>query len=230
MARYDVTLQRREEIAAGTFALHFEKPAGFDFKAGQSISLALREPPAAPNSARRTFSLVSAPFEPELVVATRLRPASAYKGALMTLPVGATVRLTGPLGEMTLHEDSARAAVFIAGGIGITPFLSMLRQALHERLRHRLFLLYSNHGPESAAFLPELQALAHKHENFRLNARMTASEGRINEEMIRSVAGEAAAPIYYLAGPPAFVAAITEVLMRLGVTDDAVRGETFYGY
>ena len=230
MAKHDVALQRREEIAEGTLAFHFEKPAGFDFKAGQSVSLALRAPPAAPNSARRTFSLVSAPFEPELVVATRLREASAYKRALKALPVGTTVRLTGPLGKMTLHEDSARAAVFIAGGIGITPFMSMLRQAIHHRLRHRLFLLYSNRKPENAAFLAELQALARESENFRLHARMTASEGRIDDEAIGNFVGDAPAPIYYLAGPPAFVEAITQALMALGVTNDAVQSETFYGY
>lgn len=226
MARYDVTLKRRVEIAAGTVAFHFEKPAGFDFKAGQSVSLALREPPAA----RRTFSLVSAPFEPELVVATRLREASAFKGALMALPVGATVRLAGPAGDMTLHEDSARAAVFIAGGIGITPFMSMLHQALHERLRHPLFLLYSNRRPENAAFLAELQALAHQHESFRLEARMTASDGRITDETIRNFVGEAAAPVYYLAGPPAFVEEITKALLRSGAAGDALRSEMFYGY
>ena len=230
MARYDVTLKRRVEIAAGTFAFHFEKPAGFDFKAGQSVSLALREPPAAPNSARRTFSLASAPFEPELVIATRVRQASAYKGALMALPVGATVRLAGPAGDMTLHEDSAGAAVFIAGGIGITPFMSMLRQALHERLRHPLFLLYSNRSAEDAAFLAELQALARQHESFRLEARMTASDGRISDETIRTFVGEAAAPVYYLAGPPALVEEMTAALLRSGAPGDALRSEMFYGY
>jgi len=230
VASYDVALQRREEIAEGTFAFYFEKPAGFAFKAGQSVSLALREPPSAPNSTRRTFSLVSAPFEPELAVATRLREASTFKQALKMLPLGATVRLTGPLGKMILHEDNTRAAVFIAGGIGITPFISMLRQAIHDRLRHPLLLLYSNRRPENAAFLTELQALARQHKNFRLHARMTASEGRINEEAIRNFVSEATAPIYYLAGPPTFVEATTETLTRLGVTSDALHSEMFYGY
>jgi len=230
VASHDVTLQRREEIAEDTFAFHFERPAGFAFKAGQSISLALREPPSTPNSTRRTFSLVSAPFEPELVVATRLREASAFKRTLMTLPIGATVKLTGPVGKMTLHEDGTRAAVFIAGGIGITPFMSMLRQAIHDRLRQPLLLLYSNYSPERAAFLAELQALARKHESFGLDARMTGSGGRINEETIRNFVGEAAAPIYYLVGPPAFVTGITEALTRLGVTSGALQSEMFYGY
>ena len=230
MASYEVTLQRREVIAESTVAFHFQKPAGLEFKAGQSVSIALRDPPAAPNSTRRTFSLVSAPFEPELVVATRVRAASAYKQALARLSVGAAVKLTGPLGNMILHEDGARTAVILAGGIGITPFMSMLRQAIHDRLPHRLFLLYSNRSPENAAFLAELEALTQQHDNFRLKATMTTTEGRINDKAIRNFVGEAASPIYYLAGPPAFVDSITDALMRLGVTNDQLHSEMFYGY
>lgn len=230
MAIYDVILRKREEAARGTFAFHFEKPAGFDFMAGQSVSVALREPPVTANSARRTFSLVSAPFEPELVVATRVREASAYKSALMRLPMGTAVKLSGPIGTMTLHEDSARAAVFIAGGIGITPFISMLRQAMHDQRRHRLFLLYSNRRPEDAAFLPELQALARQHVNLSLYTAMTASDGRINQGIVRNVVREAARPIYYLAGPPALVESMTKILACIGVGNDDLRSESFYGY
>ena len=73
MARHEVALQGREDVAEGTMAFRFAKPAGFAFKSGQSVNLALLDPPAEPNSARRTFSLASAPFEPELAVATRMR-------------------------------------------------------------------------------------------------------------------------------------------------------------
>ena len=108
-------------------------------------------------SARHTFSIVSAPFENELVVATRMRD-SAFKRALKALPIGSHAAIEGPFGSLTLHNDRARPAVFIAGGIGITPFMSMLRQATQDRLPQRLLLLYSNRRPEDAAFLAELQA------------------------------------------------------------------------
>ena len=98
------------------------------------------DPPAEAGQSSRTLSLVSAPFEQELVVATRMRD-TAFKRALKALPEGASIRLSGPFGMFTLG-DTGRPAVFIAGGIGITPFMSMLRQAAEERSPQALFLAY----------------------------------------------------------------------------------------
>lgn len=230
MARHEVALLGREEVAEGTMAFRFAKPAGFAFKGGQAVSLALVHPPAEPNSARRTFSLASAPFEDELVVATRMREGSAFKRALKVLPLGTPVRLTGPLGAMTLHEDRARAAVLIAGGIGITPFRSLLLQAEHEGLAHPLLLAYSNRQRGHAAFLAELEALQRRNARFRLLARMTDAEGFVDEAALAQFTRGAPAPIYYLAGPPAMVQAMKAILARIGAGAADVRSEEFYGY
>lgn len=230
MISTEVTLAGREEVAAGTLAFHLSRPAGFEFKAGQSVTLSLIDPPPEPNSAQRIFSLASAPYEDELVVATRLRVGSAFKRALNALPLGAPIKLKGPRGLMTLHDDPARAAVFIAGGIGITPFMSMLRQAAHQRIVQPLWLLYSNRRPEDAPFLAELQELARREERFRLLARMTDVEGFIDEQIIKRCAAEAAAPVYYVAGPPAMVTALKGILRGAGASDADVRSEQFYGY
>ena len=230
MARHEVALTRREEIAEGTMAFHFEKPAGFSFKPGQSASFTLLDPPDEPNSVRRTFSLAGAPFEPELMIATRMREGSGFKRALKALALGSKVRLSGPLGDMTLHEDAGRAAVLIAGGIGITPFRSMLLQAEQDRLEHRLYLAYSNRRREHAAFLEELQALARRSPRFRLLAPMTDAEGMLDEEKLKRFVGDAPSPVYYLAGPPAMVEAMKAILGRNGVAAEDVRSEEFFGY
>src|SRR3954471_17859544 len=153
---YEVTLRRREPVAERTLAFYFDKPAGFSHDAGQIVMASLIEPPSMDAAGpSRTFTLASAPHEPELMIATRMRD-SGFKRALAALPVGASVRLEGPAGLMTLHEDAARPAVFLAGGIGITPFLSMVRDARARRLSHRIVLFYSNRRPQDAAFLGEL--------------------------------------------------------------------------
>jgi ferredoxin-NADP reductase len=211
-------------------AFRFTKPPGFVFKPGQAVTLLLTDPPPEPNSRQRIFSLVSAPFDAELAVATRMREGSAFKRALKSLPPGAKLGLKGPRGVMTLHEDRSRAAVFIAGGIGITPFMSMLRQAAHDRLDQRLLLLCSNRRAEDTPFLAELQALERQSDNFRLLARMTDRDGFVDEKAIKQFVGDAAAPIHYLAGPPAMVDAMKALLRGAGVSDADVRSEQFYGY
>ena len=238
MPSYQVKLAGREELAEGTIAFRFEKPAGFNFKPGQAVVLELLDPPPEDGQKRRTFSLVSAPFESTLAIATRMRD-TAFKRALKALPDGASLKLTGPIGQFTL-ADAARPAVFIAGGIGITPFMSMLRQAARDHAPHSLLLLYSNRRPEDAAFLGELQELDRHNGNFRLVATMTEMSksarqwegptGFVDADLIKRAADGLMAPVYYVVGPPAMVAAMQETLRGTGVADDDIRSEEFYGY
>jgi len=240
MTSIPVRLQRREEVAHGTMAFHFDKPVGFTFKPGQAIDLVLEDPAVAgTDNARHAFSIVSAPHEGDLVVATRMRD-SAFKHALARLPVGAAAGIEGPFGSLTLHNKAGRAGVLIAGGIGITPFMSMLRHASHADLQHPLVLLYSNRRPEDSAFLTELQRMEGENRHFRLLATMTqmresqlpwmGETGQIDEALLKRAAAELPEPIYYVAGPPTMVAAMRILLERAGVDDDDIRSEDFYGY
>lgn len=240
MSTYNVRFNSSETIADGTMAFHFERPADFKFKAGQAIDLVL--PTNAPNEAqeaRHTFSIVSAPYENCLTIATRMR-GSTYKQALNALPVGARVGLDGPFGSLVLHSNREKPAIFIAGGIGITPFISILRQAAKEQLAQAFILIYSNRSPEGAAFLAELQAHEEDMPNLRLIPTMTqisqskqawaGKTGQIDSGLLKQVIAGQSAPTYYLAGPPAFVDAMQDLLNEHGVDDDDIRSEGFYGY
>jgi ferredoxin-NADP reductase len=240
MTTHQVTLKGREEIAEGTMVFHFKKRSGFSFKPGQAIDIILIDPTSPDTqSARHTFSIVSAPFEDELVVATRM-PDSAFKRAIKSLSSGSQAKLQGPFGSLTLHNDRARPAVFIAGGIGITPFMSILRQAAKDQLPQHFVLLYSNRRPEDTAFLAELQLLEQQNRNFRLVATMTEMDkssrpwagqtGLINEDLVTRVGSDLPTPICYLAGPPAIIGAARQMLNHAGVDDDDIRSEEFYGY
>ena len=237
MSAHDVTLSRSERVAESTKAFRFTRPAGFEFKAGQAVDLVL--PGGAGGDAERhAFSIASAPFEQELMVVTRMRP-SPFKTALGAMKPGAGARLEGPFGSLTLHKAPARDAVFIAGGIGITPFLSILREAAHARDPRRFTLVYSNRRPEDAAFLAELQRLEGDF-TFRLHATMTEmpasarlwnGETRfVNAAMIGEAGSGRRNPVFYVAGPPAMVAAMRTILVEAGVDEDDVRAEEFFGY
>jgi ferredoxin-NADP reductase len=234
------SLTARDEVAKGTMAFHLTRPDGFAFLPGQAVYLTLRNSVKGDIEGRvRTFSIVSAPQDPELVIATRLRETS-FKRGLMNVPLGTAVELEGPYGDLSLHEDAARPAVFLAGGIGVTPFRSMILDATRRGLPHRLFLFCSNRSPEETAFLAELTELEKQNPRFSLIATVTDAEGagadwsgergRITREMIVEHVGDVAAPVYYVAGPPAMVSAMETLLRDAGVKGEDVRSEMFTGY
>jgi len=197
-----VKLKKREAVANGTMAFHFDKPAGFEFKAGQFLELALLNPPETDAEGNaRAFSIASAPSEPDLFVATRMRD-TAFKRVFKTMPLGTEIEIDGPFGDLILHNRVERPAVLLAGGIGITPFRSIVFRAAQEKLAHRLFLFYSNHRPEDAPFLQELQALQAVNPNYKLIETMTAVEGRISKELLLRHLEKLDGPVYYVAGPP----------------------------
>ncbi len=131
-------LKSRQEVAEQTMAFRFEKPDSFTFIPGQCIEMTLPNPPesdAEGNS--RVFSIASAPYEDFIMVATRLRD-TAFKRVLRDLPPGTEVRVEDPFGDLKLHDDKSRAAVVLTGGIGITPFRSIIKDATERRLGHRV--------------------------------------------------------------------------------------------
>jgi len=240
MAIHVTRLERRETVAEGTMAFHFTRPSGFQFRAGQSLTMSLIDPPEMDGKgATRTFTIASAPHETELMIATRMRD-SAFKRYLKAAPAGTPLRIDGPNGEMVLHDDPARPAVFLAGGIGITPFLSMARHASREQLPNRIYLFYSNRRPEDAAFLAELQEMERRNPNYHLIATMAEAEkstqawsgetGFIRRDMLERHLPDTASPNYYFAGPPAMTMAMQEMLQGVGIGEDAMRYEEFYGY
>jgi ferredoxin-NADP reductase len=241
MIDYHSTLLGRTEVAEGTMAFQFEKPNNFVFKAGQYIDLTLSgsQPQLGPSDGMtHTFSIANSPCDKELVVTTRMRN-TVFKQAISSLPIGSRARIEGPMGSFSVHKNTARPAVFLAGGIGIAPFLSMLSYATEEKLRHPILLFYANRYLQDAAFIETLWKLESANPRFRFVPTLTrvasnngwkGKTGHISSEMLLTHVGTLRGPIYYIAGPPTMVAAARRTLSEVGVDEDDIRTEEFAGY
>jgi ferredoxin-NADP reductase len=240
MINHQSTLLGRTDVAEGTIAFQFEKPTDFVFKAGQYIDLTLSaSQPGPQNGLTHTFSIASSPSAEKLVFTTRMRN-TVFKQALSMLPIGSGAKIAGPTGGFHLHKNTARPAVFFAGGIGIAPFLSMLAYATGEKLRHSMVLFYANRYLEDAAFMDALWKLARANPRFRFVPILTRTDknyrgwkgetGHISAEMLLTHLGIVRGPIYYIAGPPTMVAATRRTLGEVGIDEDDIRTEEFAGY
>src|SRR5680860_14477 len=227
MPVYKIKLKSRQEIAAGTMAFHFEKPEGFAYKAGQFADYTLINPSETDAEGNtRGFSLASTPYEDDLMLATRMRD-TAFKRVLKTMEPGTELTLDAPYGSFTLHNNTQLPAVFLTGGIGVTPVRSIVLQATHNKLPHKIFLFYSNRRPEDAAFLDDLTEAQKKNPNYTFVGTMTEMEksgrewhgetGFITKAMLLKYIDDLMLPIYYLAGPPAMVTAMRKTLGEAGV-------------
>lgn len=227
---YDVRLLRRKEIAEGTMEFTLEKPLGFEYRAGQYGDLVL--PPSTgldDSNNKHGFSFVSAPFENTLRMATRMRD-SRYKKAAAQVPEGTMVQLLALWGDFTLQKNETIPAVFITGGIGITPVRSIIAQATHDRTNHRITLIYANRTPAQAAYTDEFKQLAAENRNFNFVPVYTSTQGHVNAELIRQHVPDIAAPRYYLSGPEGMVKAMRALLIEIGADEDNIKTEEFDGY
>jgi len=238
MANSRIKLKKKEFVAKDTMAFHWEMPEGFEFKAGQLTHIKLINPSEIDEKGtERALSFVYAPSENELVTTTRLRD-SAFKRELKDLPEGSEVEFDGANGSFTLHKTESTPAVFLIGGIGITPIRSMIAEATNQKTDHDLTLLYSNKTPEDAPFLSDFEDMEKRNRHFTFVPVMTRSDadewsgerGHIDAELLKRYVSDINKPIYYLSGPSDMVEAMQKMLVDAGVNEDNIRSEEFAGY
>lgn len=249
---FPVRVLARTLIAADTVAFFLERPAGFEFEAGQFVSLQLANfdaPQDGSDDGERMLSIASAPHDLHLMVAMRMRD-TAFKRHLSACAIGAggaLVHLSPAMGDFVLPEDPSQPLVMLAGGIGITPFYSMLRHLQHRASHGQpvppVTLLYGNRRHELAAWRDELAGLCADLPLLRVlhviaeandapgsEGAQTAHAGLITAELIQQEVSDWQACRYYVVGPTAMVAAVQDGLDACGVPFENVTIEFFAGY
>lgn len=234
----NVKLLKKEEIANGTMAFHVEKPAGFEFRAGQFGDFTLINPAETDAEGNtRGFSIAAAPYEEHIVFATRMRD-TAFKRVIKDLPIDTEIELDAPYGDFTLHKTESTPAVFIIGGIGVTPVRSMVAQATHDITAHNITLIHANRTLADVPFKADFEAFAQSNLNFsyvpvltkETTEDWTGERGAVNLELLQRHVPDMTQPIYYLSGPEGMVKAMRQLLVDAQVNEDNIRTEEFTGY
>lgn len=215
------------------------KEAAFSYIAGQFIRLALSdiEDPRGPS---RFFSLTSSPSEKDvLMIATNITE-SPFKQKITTFTPGEKVLISGPFGKFILSDDHEKLHVFLAGGIGITPIRSIIKNATDQKLPHKIVLLYSNKTPEDIIFRKDLDTFTAENPNINIIHTITQPEeskiswsgrtGRIDEAMIREYVTDLENAIFYICGSPSMVEALNEIVKEMGISEENLKLERFTGY
>jgi ferredoxin-NADP reductase/nitrite reductase/ring-hydroxylating ferredoxin subunit len=233
--------EKLQETDIMTFRL---SRGGMDFTAGQYAFFKLDGVSGDSKGPIRHFSIASSPTEQDLTISTRIRD-TPYKQKLASLQKGAKILAWGPEGEFVLHNDHSKPAVFLSGGIGVTPFRSMIKYATDKRLPLKITVFNSNKSERGILYRDEFDRWAGQNKNVKIVYTLTEEEhqqrpanwageyGRIDKEMIgRHLSGdEIAKAVYYICGPPGMLKAMQKLLHEeLQIPRERMKVESFTGY
>lgn len=233
-------LKERREIGPNIMSFTFDYPRGFTHKLGQYMewTIPLRKTDSRGN--RRFFSIASSPTEPELMIAARFYDgSSAYKRALALMQPGDRIVAGELSGEFVLPKNPSIPLVFIAGGIGITPFRSMIKHMSDTDDRRPVVLFYSNYYPEEIVFSDVLKEAEQKiglkvvhtlTDCERVPKNWCGRTGFVDETMIAEEVPDYKERHFFISGSLKMVEAMQGVLHRLGVHASRIKTDFFPGY
>ncbi len=234
-----VGLKERRLEAKGVISFVFDLGGQpFEYRPGQYVFCeldTLNFPDERGN--RRHFTISSSPTEKGIVMFTTKIRGSGFKETLQHAPLGYEVSLGNPLGNFVVPERETRHHIFVAGGIGITPYRSILRYALDAKKPIDALMLYFNHSSNDIVFRQELEEIAGRMPTFSLVHVLSDPEpgwkgerGRLNEALLRKSAPDLSRQLFWISGPPSMATAYRELIRQSGVGDESIRTDSFSGY
>lgn len=223
--RYKLSFIRRVKNAEGIYSYVFSAPKNFHFRAGQYMQWTLSAPRSDSRGNRRYLTISSSPTEPELAFSVKLPPKpSTFKQHLESLKPGDNIFASYLAGSFILPDDPSKKLALVAGGVGITPFRSMIKSLVDSREQRDIAVLYSANKPEELAFQDLLaQAKA-------VGLKNLSAAGLIDKATILKCLPDYKERTFYVSGPYLFVQSIKKTLNELGVAPAQVKTDYFPGY
>lgn len=239
----NLKLVDKKSTEASTTSFWFKPDEDLEFKPGQFLHYTIPNPNPDDRGEKRFFSIASPPYEDLIRLTTKFSPdGSTFKKDLQKLQVGESIEASIPKGSFSL-DDTKKEYVFIAGGIGITPFRSILLDLDHRKKPLNISLLYAN-KTQDAIFKEELEKLAQRHPEFRifyiisdekikeekLAGNITFIHGRVDEAMIRKLVPDLQKPMYYISGPESMVENLEQIVWDMGIPKEQIKRDYYPGY
>lgn len=223
-----LTLTRKKTEAPGVESFIFNPAEPLTWKPGQFLHYVLHHQPTDDRGSDRWFTIASAPFEKEIMITTRLSDgkSSSFKDKLRALEIGKTIEITHVSGNFVLG-DIEHEYVFIAGGIGVTPFYSMLKEADKNDVKLHVTMLYGNRD-DNVIYKDDFETFA-KH-NPHLKIQYVVAPAQIDEDLIKQSVPDIQKPLFYVSGPEGMVESLNSTLKSINVPDEHIKLDYFPGY
>lgn len=231
---------KKEQLTDDTYSFYFKRTGEErDFVAGQYVEIKLEIENPDDRGDSRVFTVCSSPSDKDYFMFTTRVIQSSFKKSLNALVPGQKVRFDGPWDDLNFDESDGLNKIFLAGGIGITPFHSIVQYCLDNNLDLPMTLFVSWSTKEEMVFdefFRQAQSSLHNFEyiptltHIKNEDNWTGEEGRIEKEKIVKYAKDVKNSKYYIAGPPAFSKAQKEMVQAFGVEEEKILAEEFEGY
>ncbi len=236
--QFSLFFLKKELVAHETYSFHFDlSRTNLDFFPGQYVRITL---PFQANDGRGTsrfLTVSSSPLVKEKLIITTKSGPSDFKKALFALEPQQKVDFFGPMGGFYFRETIMQKHVFLAGGIGITPFWSMIQYIAAKQLTMPVTLIVSFSTPSDILYMNELNQISHRQSNIQIIHTITSPKalwkgerGRISEKLIRKYIPNISEPLYFIVGSLKMVTDTEDLLVNMGIPQQQIRLEQFTGY
>lgn len=238
--RLILALSEKKQLSPTIYEFVFSSLRKFNFLPGQYLEWTLPLGKIDSRGNRRYFTIASSPTEENVRLGVRINfPSSSFKKALVSVKKGNKIYAGQLRGDFVLPEDEKRKLVFIAGGIGITPFRSMIKYILDKKIVRPVVLIYSNKKADEIAY-KDVFDQAQKDLRVKIVYTLTDKEsvaadwkgevGRVDAAMIRRQVPDYQESLFYLSGPQAMVTAFEETLSIMGIKGKNIKKDFFPGF
>lgn len=238
-AKLLLSLKEKIVLAPDAYDFIFTKPPALTYHPGQYMEWTLEHPRVDDRGNRRYFTLASSPTEDTIRIGVKFYPqSSSYKKSLLSLNTQNRLVAAQLAGDFVLPDDPAQKLVFIAGGIGITPFRSMIKYLVDTKQHRDIVLFYANKEISEIVYTDILEAgkdiglrsLFVLTDKSKIPTGWSGIVGHLDESVITREVPDFRQRYFYLSGPHAMVTAYIETLSRLGVASSQIKTDFFPGF